>query len=163
MSILFPAVKISFLILLSFLGGIVFMFLQPSIRFGFLYVPWLVLILFYWVLMLPQYVNIGVAWLVGFFLDIVYNVPIGENILALVLMVYFVTKVRGKIVLLGFWEMAIVVCGLIICYQTLLFFMQTYAGYYFNAWSILSRAVVSMVIWPFLAQLLYKYQLKCRI
>ena len=61
------------------------MFLRLPIGFDWLGSLWIVLILLYWALMTPQYVNVGVAWFVGFILDIVYKVTIGEHALVLLL------------------------------------------------------------------------------
>lgn len=109
-------------ILLSFLGSIALMFLQLPTWLSWLGLPWVVLVLFYWILMAPQHINVGIACLVGFFLDIVYNTPIGENALILVLMVYFVTKFRGKIEPFDSEKIAIIIFCLMLVYQLIRYF-----------------------------------------
>ena len=75
----------------------------------------------------------------------------------------FYNKFRHKIIPLGFWKTSLVIFGLIMFYQLLLFLMQSYLGDYFNFWSILGGAIVSALVWPLLALLLFNYQQKLRI
>jgi rod shape-determining protein MreD len=153
------------LICASFLVGGVLMLLRLPFGFAWLGPLWLVLLLFYWVLMAPQYVNVGVAWLVGFVLDIVYNVTIGEHALALILAVFFLTKIRAKIIQFGLWnwKMFLVIFGFIMFYQFLLFLLQSYVGEYFNFGFALGGAIVGSLVWLPLAPLLFNYQQKLRI
>ncbi len=158
-------VRALYLICSSFLVGGVLMLLRLPLGFAWLGPLWLVLLLFYWVLMAPQYVNVGVAWSVGFVLDIVYNVTIGEHALALVLVVFFLTKFRAKIIHFSLWnwKMFLVVLGFIVFYQFLLFLLQSSVGEYFNFGLALSGAIVSLLVWLPLALLLFNYQRKLRI
>ena len=158
-----PTIKIWIPILLSFLVSWLLMFLQLPARLEWLSPPWIVLVLLYWALMAPQYVNVGIACLIGFYLDIIYNVPIGENALMLVLMTYFIVKFRQKIIPLDVWKISIVIFGLMLLYQLLRFLTQIYLGEYFNIWSILGYAIVSALVWIPLASLLFNFQRKFRI
>ncbi|HBY55844.1 MAG TPA: rod shape-determining protein MreD [Coxiellaceae bacterium] len=159
----FSLTKMWIPILLSFLVSWVLLFLQLPTWFEWLYPPLIVLVLLYWALTMPQYVNVGSALVVGIFLDILYNAPIGENAIALILMTYFVAEFRQKIIPLGFWKTSVVIFGLMLLYQSLRFLMQGYAGEYFNAWSILGYAIVSALVWAPLATLLFNFQQKFRI
>lgn len=152
-----------FLICLSFFSGMFLMFLPLPSGFNWLGPLWLVLILLYWVLMMPQYVNVGIAWGVGIFTDIVYNGIIGEHALGLVLIVFLVIKIRQKILPLGFLKMAPIISGLLVLYQLLIFLMRVYGSYYFNTWSILGGAIVGILLWPPVALLLFNCQQKFRI
>ncbi|HBC72084.1 MAG TPA: rod shape-determining protein MreD, partial [Coxiellaceae bacterium] len=73
----FSLTKMWIPILLSFLVSWVLLFLQLPTWFEWLYPPLIVLVLLYWALTMPQYVNVGSALVVGIFLDILYNAPIG--------------------------------------------------------------------------------------
>lgn len=150
-------------ILLSFFVGLILMFLQLPFGLNWLGSLWIVLILLYWVLMMPQYINVGIACVIGIFLDVIYNVTIGEHALSLIFVAYFMIKFREKILPLGFLKTALVIFCLIIVYQTLLFLMQTYTGNYFNVWSILGGALAGALVWPPLALLLFNCQRKFRI
>ena len=154
-----------YLIYSSFLVGGILMLLRLPAGFDLTQPLWLVLILLYWALMTPQYVNVGVAMLMGFVFDIVYNTAIGEHALALIAIVFFVNKLQHKIMLfsLGSWQMSLVIWGVIMCYQLLLLFIQLYLGEYFSVMRVFGGAVLSALIWIPLSWLLFNYQQKLRI
>lgn len=143
-------IKTWVVILLSFLGGWILMFLHYPAWFDWLSPPWIVLLLLYWALMLPRYVNVGFAWLSGCFLDLGSNTILGEHALALVIVTYVIVKFRQKIIPLDLGKMLIVIFSLVMLYRLLQGLVQLYSGSYFNGWSILGSAFVSALIWPFL-------------
>ncbi len=153
------------LIFSSFLMGGVLMLLRLPTGLDWLGPLWLVLILLCWVLKVPQYVNVGTACLVGLILDVVYNVAIGGHSLALISVVYFMTKFRHKMTLLNIWnwKISVIVAGFIGFYQFLLFLMQLYLGGHFDLWLAIRGIIASLLAWPLLAFLLFNYQQKLRI
>ena len=163
MNTLSQAIKMWALILLSFFASLILLFLRTPPNIDWLQPLWIILVLLYWILMRPQYVSIGVAWSVGIFLDILYNTPIGENALALVLIAFLATKFRQKIISLSFWKSSMIIFGLIALYQSLQFLMQTCIGSYFNIWSIFGNAFMSTLAWILLAVFLFNHQRKIQI
>jgi rod shape-determining protein MreD len=151
--------KIWLIILSSFFGALMLMLLHLPNWVEWIYPQWLVLLVLYWSFTMPQRVNVGVAWLAGFFLDILYNAPIGEHALALVLAVFFITKFRGKIELLYFWKKAAVVFCLIIGCQLLPLLMQFCLGSRFYFWPIFSQAIISTLVW-LIVESLFNYKRK---
>ena len=156
-------VKIWTLILLSLPVGLILMFLRFPPNTDWLQPLWVVLISIYWALMKPNYVSVGTAWLVGIYLDILYNAPIGENALALSLIVFLVVKFCPKITLLGFWKSSPIIFGLTALYQLLRFIMEISIGTHFNIRAIFGNAAISALIWPLLALILFNCQRKLRI
>lgn len=157
------ALRTHLLIILSFLGGMVFMFLPLPYTISWLNSFWLVLLLLYWCLMLPQYINVGIAWFVGIFLDMVYGVPVGAHALALVLIAFIFIKMRQKILPLGFLKTAPFIFGLILLYQLLLVLLQVYLGNKVDLWLVGLGAFLAAILWPPLALILFNLQLKFRI
>ncbi|MDR1057854.1 MAG: rod shape-determining protein MreD [Coxiellaceae bacterium] len=151
------------LIFLSFFVGLLLMFLQLPTGLHWVSPLWLVLIVLYWVFMMPQYVNVGVAWVFGIIIDAIYNVTLGTHALGLVLVAILMIKIREKILSLGLVKVTPVVFGLLVLYQTLIFLMQSYGGSYFSVWSILGGAVVGAIWWLLLTLLLFNLQRKFRI
>lgn len=139
--------KLWFLILSSFLAAVMFTFLHLPNWAKWIYPEWLVVVVFYWAFAMPYRVNVGVAWLVGFLLDIVYNAPIGENALALVLAAYFIVTFGRRINLLSFWKKAAVIFGLFMWCQVLPLLLSAYLGKYLSFWPIFSRAIMSTLVW----------------
>jgi rod shape-determining protein MreD len=126
---------------------------------------WVILVMFYWSLVLPERVNVGSAFLVGIFLDVLFNVPFGENALALVVTTYFVATFATRIKLLTLWQQVLVFFSLLVLYQLLPFFMQSFTGQHnvFGMLMILTRAFVSALLWPWLAIILQLYQQLCNL
>jgi rod shape-determining protein MreD len=153
------------LICSSFLVGMVLMLLHLPPIINWLGPLWLVLILCYFALTAPQYVNVGIALLIGLLLDLVYNTAFGEHGLVLIIVVFFVIKLRQKIIPFGLvsWQMALIMLGMMAFYQLLLFFLQLYLGEYFNSLAAFGGAILSGVAWLPLALLLFNYQQKLRI
>ncbi|MEI8054583.1 MAG: rod shape-determining protein MreD [bacterium] len=150
-------IKIWFLILSSFLVALVLMLVHLPSWSKWIYPEWLIVVVLYWAFAMPYRVNIGTAWLVGFLLDILYNVPVGGNALALVLAVYFIATFSSKINLLDFWKKAAVVFGLIVWCQLLPLLLSACLGKHFNFWPILSRSIMSTLVW-LVVVLLFNYK-----
>ena len=156
--IFFPAkIKAWLLILSSFFVAFMFMFLNLPNWVEWICPQWLVVMVLFWAFTVPYRVNVGVAWVVGFLLDMLYNVPVGENALALVTATYFIILFSKKIKLLSFWKKTAVVFGLFIWCQLLPLLMQAFLGKHFVFWPIFSRAVISTLVW-LLVELWFNYK-----
>ncbi len=157
--------RIIYLICLSFLASGILTLLRLPMGFVSLGPFWLVLILLYWVLTAPQYINVGAALVIGFVLDIVYNTAFGEHAMALVAAVFFITKLRVKIMGFGLvsWQMSLVIFCIIMCYQCLLFFIQIYLGEHFSFGMAVGGTILSALVWLPVSRLLFNYQRKLHI
>lgn len=144
-------------IIISFLGGILLSLLGGGNWFR---PSWMVLILLYWILRAPRYINVGVAWFLGIIFDISYDIVLGEHAMTFVLMVFLVTKLRQEILALDFWERSGIVFSVVIGYQFILFLMRTYAGGYYEIRAIFGGALVSVLVWHPLVWLLSKFRIK---
>ena len=139
--------KIWLTISLSFFVALMLVFLHLPNWAEWVYPQWLVLVVLYWAFIMPQRVNVGIAWLIGFLLDILYNTPVGENASVLVLITYFIIKFGPTSRLLNFWKKAVISFGLIMLCQLLPLLMQVYLGGAFNFWPMLTRAIIGTLIW----------------
>jgi rod shape-determining protein MreD len=135
------------LILIGFFTAFVLMFFRLPSWAEWICPQWLVLLLLYFAWAMPYRVNIGVAWIIGILLDLLYNVPVGEHALVLVLATYFVVRFSEKIESLDFWKKFFAIFGLIAGCQLLPGLMQIYLGVHFNFWPILSRSIMSAGVW----------------
>ena len=148
-------------ILTSFFVATILTFLYLPLGLMWLGPFWLVLVLLHWVLVAPQYINVGFAFFTGLFLDIIYNTHIGVHALALVFVVFLLARFGGKIKLFSVWKKFIVICILMIVYQLILSLIQTcWAGGYFNFYYSLLGAFVSSLLWFPLYFLLYKRKIQ---
>jgi rod shape-determining protein MreD len=154
-----------FPICLTFFVGGIFMLLRLPNIIDLLSPLCLVLILFYWVLATPQYVNVGFAMVVGLILDLVYNITLGEHSLILITLTFFITKLRHKIgpINLVSFETSFMILFIIIIYKFLLFLIHMVLGEPFSFAAALGGAALAALIWMPLSWLLFNYQRKQHI
>lgn len=119
---------------------------------------WVVLVVMYWSLTISSRVNVGVAWLVGLLLDVLYNVPLGQHALALVLVTYFTVRFSARLPFFSFWQKMLVLFGLIIFYQLMLLYLRGAGFAYTTLFICFSRALISTAIWLWLVLILGDYQ-----
>jgi len=88
------------------------------------------------------------AWLIGVLLDLLHNLPIGTNALALSLATYFLIKFSTKISLMDFWKKVLVNFGLIAWCQLLPWFSWAYLDGYFGSFLIfLGQVIMTTLVW----------------
>ena len=143
------AIKEWLIITVSFFVALALMFLRLPVWVAtWLYPQWLILIALYWVWVMPQRVNVGVAWLMGILLDILYNVPVGEHALALVIAAYFMTRFSVKIALLDFWGKIGAMFAMVTMSQLLPSVIRFFSGEsHPHFWPIISRSIVGALVW----------------
>ncbi|XKM13612.1 rod shape-determining protein MreD [Orbaceae bacterium ac157xtp] len=83
----------------------------------FLKPHWLMLILFYWTLALPERVGIYTVFLAGIILDLFLGTVIGVHAFVFAVVTYFVAFRFQLIRNLALWQQSFVILGLSICYN----------------------------------------------
>ena len=115
---------------------------------------WLVLVLMYWILAIPNKVNIGIAFLLGLIFDFVLGSVLGVHALVFSIFAYFIA--RGHLVLrnLSLWFQSILVMFFIAALQLGVFIVEfTLNKVLFNPEEIVG-AFISGILWPWLFLLL---------
>ncbi|MBB71939.1 MAG: rod shape-determining protein MreD [Legionellales bacterium] len=124
---------------------------------------WMVMVLIFWVLVLPQRVNVGVAWVVGLVLDVVNNAMIGEHALACVLVAYITIKLHRRIRVFPMSQQILVVLGLLWFYQLVIFILQGVIGQPMNYLLYWLPSFVGMLLWPWLFVILRDWRTRFAI
>lgn len=143
------------LIASSFLFALLISILPLPNWLKLLWPAWTPLILIYWVLVLPQRINLGIAWLLGLLLDGLYGTLLGEHALALAVVAYIVDHFHRQIRMFPVLQQAVSIFFLILAYQTLLVWIQGMLGLFENFYLFWLTALTSMLIWPWLYLLLH--------
>ena len=112
---------------------------------------WVALVLVQWCLLLPDRVGIVVAWLAGFLLDVLEGAPLGQNALALSVMIYLVLILYQRLRMFTLWQQMAVIFVLIGLEQLLAHWVQTLTGTPSPSLRFLLPAVTSALIWPVVA------------
>lgn len=109
---------------------------------------WLLLVILYWALALPHRVSIGAAWVVGLLLDAMNGSLLGEHALAMSVVTYIIVVFHRRIRLFPVWQQALVVFGLTLCYQLIIFTAQGAIGEDPNTPLYWAPSITSMLMWP---------------
>lgn len=152
------SIKIFLVITLSFLIAIILAILPLPKLADWFRPEWVLLVMIYWSLVIPSKVSVGVAWLVGILLDVLYNLPIGQTSLALVLVTYLTVKFHGSISFFTFWQKLLVIFGLTLFYLLLMLYLQSRSFPEMAVLICFTRSLASTVIWLWLALILSDYQ-----
>lgn len=125
---------------------------------------WLMLVVIYWVLVLPQAVSVGISWCVGLLFDVLQGALLGQYALAMLVIAYLTYKLHYQLRVFPMWQQAIAVFLFISLAQLLILWTniligQTVASYWQHGLAILCSAV----IWPWIYSLLHTYQHRYRI
>lgn len=129
-----------------------------------LYRPdWLLLILLYWSMALPNRVSVGIAGLAGLILDILYGTALGAHSFALAVPVYLVSANYQRLRNYSMIQQAVMILVLSVLYHLIVYWLQyVITGIEFS-WIFLWPSMASMIIWPWLFWLLRKFRRNLRV
>jgi len=111
---------------------------------------WVTIVLIYWCLALPERVNIGVAWVLGLFLDVQQGTVFGQHALSLIIIAYIIVVSHQRIRVFPLTQQALLVCVLILLSQLLMLWIRGMTGVTPQSWTYWAPAISSMIIWPWL-------------
>jgi len=109
---------------------------------------WIVMTLIYWVTATPLQVNVGTAWLVGIFLDVLNGTILGEHAFALTLVAYFAARIYSRFRMFTVMQQGLWIFVFVLLYQFILFCIQGFIGDLPKSWLYWSPPLTSMLLWP---------------
>lgn len=124
---------------------------------------WVVMVVIFWSMVLPYRFGVGMAWLIGLILDLIQGTLLGEQALLLALLAYIVIKLQLRLQLVSLTQRTLIVFGLLLLYQVLIFLMQNIlASMPFN-WFYWLSPIMGALLWPWVYAVLKGYQRRCKI
>lgn len=109
---------------------------------------WVLLVVLYWCLALPERMSVGIAWFVGLLLDVLLGTLLGQHALALAVAAYFVVKFHPRIRLFPIWQKTLIIFFLSLIYLSLLYWVQGLMGILPKRWDFWMPALTSALLWP---------------
>ncbi|MGA7965259.1 MAG: rod shape-determining protein MreD [Gammaproteobacteria bacterium] len=109
---------------------------------------WVALVVFYWVLALPERFNIGWAWLIGLLLDALTGNLLGAHALALVLVAILASRWHLKMRMYPMWQQSLGVGLALVLYTVILFWIGGIAGHMNRPLTRFVPVVIGTLIWP---------------
>ncbi len=111
---------------------------------------WVAMVLIYWCMALPERVNIGVAWIMGLFLDVARGALLGQYALALTLVAYLTVRLHQRLRIFPLWQQSLAVLVLVALEQLLVLWVKGIIGQSPDSWLYWLPSVTSMLLWPWM-------------
>ena len=146
--------RYGFMIPATLLGAFILTLLPMPSWAGWLCPAWVLMIVAYWTIAAPERVNIGVAWLLGFFLDVLEGTLLGEHALALTIVIYLIARMVNRLRLYALWQQGFTLFLLVLLYQFILFCIQGFLGAAPTSWLYWTCSLTSMLVWPWVCSIL---------
>lgn len=124
---------------------------------------WVLLVLSYWTLALPNRVNVGMAFFVGLILDVLLGTSLGVHSFALCISIFVLAANYQRLRNYSIWQQAVIIGTLSSLYHLIIFWLQhlqTDVNFLFDyLWPV----ITTMMVWPWIFALLRKVRRQFRI
>ena len=141
-------------IIITFLLAFILMVLPMPSWSAWLRPNWLLLVLIFWGIALPQRVGILVAWMMGLVLDILLGSMLGEHALSFVCVQYLVVHFRPQLKQYGVIQLMLSVLFLLYLDHLILYAIQGIIHQYPVRLTYWLQPLISVLLWPWLDILL---------
>lgn len=108
----------------------------------------------YWSLFRPQYVGIGVAFILGLIVDVGTGSPFGQHALALMAAVYVIDRNRLQILGYSYGYQSLMIFVSLLLMTMILIVVHFFASHQFAGWSLFIAPVISALLWPLISKLM---------
>ncbi|MGA2655643.1 MAG: rod shape-determining protein MreD [Gammaproteobacteria bacterium] len=137
----------------------------PLPEWAQLYRPyWLMLVIIFWTLVLPDGFGVGISWFIGLLLDVMYGTLLGQYAVAMLLVSYLTYKLHYQLRVFPVWQQSIAVFLFISLAQLFVLWTNILTGQsVMTYWQYGIGIFISALIWPLVYALLNSYQHRYRI
>lgn len=117
----------------------------------------LVLVVYYWSIEVPQAGGLSLAFFSGLVLDVISGVVLGQHALALTLTAAWATHLRLRLRVFSVMSQSLTIFALLTAYQFVLFWVDGAIGSPVTAFSRWLAPVTGALIWPLVAGTLRRF------
>lgn len=115
---------------------------------------WVALFLSYWVLYLPHRVGMTTAWVLGLLQDVLYGSLLGQNALILTLIIFLVLSLHQRLRMFPLWQQSLVLLVVYGIAQLVQLWLNALTGNRPPTLAFILPALVSALLWPWVAAIL---------
>lgn len=144
----------SITILISFIIALVLMMMPLSGGLVLFRPEFVVLVLIYWCIELPDRVGVAVGWVAGLMLDVVKGALLGQHAFALAIVAWATLKLYRRIRVYPKWQQVLSVFILIVLSQMIVLWVKGIIGKSPDTWMYWLPSITSALLWPWLYMLL---------
>ena len=129
--------------------------LVPLPEWAMMYRPdWVVLVLIYWCLEIPERVGPVVGWFVGLLVDVSQANLLGLNALGMALVGYVTNRFHLRLGMFPWWQQAVSVLLILILYRALVGWIKGFVVPIHLGYPYWVPCLIGMIIWPWLSVIL---------
>jgi|GEM_PF-6586794 len=148
-------IKLFTIILINFCIGIWIPYYSGFSNRGIiLFILLITSIIYYWIITIPQYINIGIAFTTGLLIDCICNIIIGANALIFVILTLYLNKINFE--KFNFWNIVWKLNMVLVLHQILIIFIFLSLGTSFKISDIVVDILFEFFIIPILVLLFEK-------
>ena len=150
-------------ILLFFIAALVMELAPWPVGFQAFKPSWLILVLTYWALAIPNKVSIGMAFLLGVIWDLVLGSTLGIHALVLSIAFYFIAKNYLVLRNLSLWFQSLLVIIFVFAIRVAIFLVELFLHSAAFNWQEIFGAIASGILWPWVFLLMRKMRRQVRL
>lgn len=109
---------------------------------------WMIMVVVYWVMAVPDRVGVGIAWVTGLLLDVVRDALLGQYAITLALIAFIVIHLHQRLRVFPLWQQALAIGLLVILQYILVFWIKGLTGELPPFWKMLLPAISTVIFWP---------------
>jgi len=109
---------------------------------------WVILVLIYWSMALPERIGVGSAWFTGLLLDVLRDTLLGQYALAFALTVFITSRLYQRIRNFPLQQQVITIFILMLIHTSLVIWIKALSGLNVNFSMALVPALISALFWP---------------
>ena len=109
---------------------------------------WIIMVLVYWVMALPDRIGVGIAWIAGLLLDVVRDALLGQYALTLALIAFIIISLHQRLRVFPLWQQALAIALLVILQYILVFWIKGLTGELPEFWKMQIPAASPVIFWP---------------
>lgn len=133
------------IILLSILLGLVLT--QMLLPLGYMAPEWLLLINIYWAIALPTNKKLILAFISGYFVDIMYGQVLGLTSLTYVVLIYIILRLYNSLRYMTVTQQMVIISFFILIKQHFFVWLNSVIGINSEYFDLMISAVISGILW----------------
>lgn len=109
---------------------------------------WLMLVIIYWCMALPDKVGVGIAWTLGLFVDVVQGALLGQHALGFAITAYIAIRFHQRVRNYPLHQQSLFVGMILLPYMSISLWILGILGEDPKSWLYWAPILTSVLIWP---------------
>jgi len=111
---------------------------------------WVLMILVFWLLLFPNYINLGVFWVVGMLMDLLTGTLLGQHAFIYVGIAYFVIRFLSRLTLFSLYQQSFIWILISFVYFLIQYLVMGMVGQLPHTLQYWMPILINAILWPWL-------------